>query len=106
VNERLNKLKVQTDSLISDTTLQELVMQSFFMKPNQIARQLLVEYWDSPLHFRGYVFDGKKILVYDIKVNDVFYLSFSEANNSYYLIIKNRAYYLFPDKQFHNLGIE
>ena len=106
VSERLAKLKVQTDSLISDTTLEELVRQSFFKQPNQIPRQLLVEFWDSPLHFRGYVFDGKKLLVYDIKPNDAFYLSYSEEINSYYLIVQNRAYFLFPDKQFHKLAEE
>ena len=106
VSERLAKLMVQTDSLLSDTTLEELVRQSFFKQPSQIPRQLLVEYWDSPLHFRGYVFDGKKLLVYDIKPQESFYLSYSEDINSYYLIVQNRAYFLFPDKQFHKLAEE
>ena len=106
VSERLAKLKVQTDSLLSDTTLEELVRQSFFKQPSQIPRQLLVEYWDSPLHFRGYVFDGKKLLVYDIKAAEQFYLSFSEEINSYYLIVQNRAYFLFPDNHFHKLAEE
>lgn len=106
VSERLAKLKVQTDSLLSDTTLEELVRQSFFKQPSQIPRQLLVEYWDSPLHFRGYVFDGKKLLVYDIKSGEQFYLSYSEEINSYYLIVQNSAYFLFPDNHFHKLAEE
>lgn len=107
MSERLAKLKVQTDSLISDTTLEELVRQSFFKQPNQIPRQLLVEFWDSPLHFRGYVFDGKNFWFMILNpMVDAFYLSYSEEINSYYLIVQNRAYFLFPDKQFHKLAEE
>ncbi|MFY8189342.1 MAG: hypothetical protein ACOVK9_00135, partial [Bacteroidia bacterium] len=59
---------------------------------------------DSPIHIRGYLFNGKKILVYGLDPNEIIYLTYSEKNKSYYLIINKQAYYLFSNGMFQKLA--
>ncbi|MCG9881487.1 MAG: hypothetical protein MH472_12890 [Bacteroidia bacterium] len=104
LNERLRTLKTVTDSLLADSTLEDLARQSFFHNPHLITRQLLVEYWDSPIHIRGYLYTGKKLLVYGIDPEEEIYLTYSEKNKSYYLILHKQAFYLFPNNRFQKLA--
>jgi hypothetical protein len=104
LNERIKQLHGGIDTLQTDTSLEELARQSFFANPHLIPRQLLVEYWDSPIHIRGYLFNGKKILVYGLDPNEIIYLTYSEKNKSYYLIINKQAYYLFSNGMFQKLA--
>ena len=104
LSERINLLKNGIDTLQTDTTLEELARISFFSNPHLIARQLLVEYWDSPIHIRGYIFNGKKILLYGLDATANIYLTYSEVNKSYTIIINKQAYYLFPNGMFQKLA--
>jgi hypothetical protein len=105
LNERIKQLREGLDTLHVDSSLEELVRQSFFENPHLITRQLLVEYWDSPIHVRGYLFNGKKLLLYGIDLNETIYLTYSLKNRSYYLIIDNQSYYIFPNGLFQKLAL-
>lgn len=105
LNERIKQLREGLDTLHVDSSLEEMVRQSFFENPHLITRQLLVEYWDSPIHIRGYLFNGKKLLLYGLDLNETIYLTYSLKNRSYYLIIDNQSYYIFPNGLFQKLAI-
>ncbi|OYU95012.1 MAG: hypothetical protein CFE21_11935 [Bacteroidetes bacterium B1(2017)] len=104
--ERTKALRVQTDSLLDDSTLNLLVVKSLFKAPQSISHQLLVEFWESPIHFRGYLFDGKKLLIYGFDSKVPMYLSRNEQNNTYHVFLLNKEFHLFPDSQFHKLAEE
>lgn len=104
LNERITALKNATDTLMADTTLEDLARQSFFHNPHLIKRQLLIEYWDSPIHIRGYLFTGKKLLLYGIDTDEEIYLTYSEKSKSYNLILHKQAFYLFPNNHFQKLA--
>jgi hypothetical protein len=106
LNERIKLMRDGLDTLHVDSTLEEVVRRSFFENPHLINRQLLVEYWDSPIHVRGYLFNGKKLLLYGLDLSETIYLTYSFKNRSYYLIIDNQAYFLFPDGLFQKLALQ
>ena len=106
LNDRIRLMRDGLDTLHVDSTLEEVVRRSFFEYPHLITRQLLVEYWDSPIHVRGYLFNGKKLLLYGLDLSETIYLTYSFKNRSYYLIIDNQAYFLFPDGLFQKLALQ
>jgi hypothetical protein len=104
--ERRNALRVKTDSLLDDSTINLLVLKGFFKNASQISRQLLVEFWASPIHFRGYLFNGKKLLIYGFEPNSTVFLNYNSGNETYHIFILNKEFHLFPDNQFHKLVLE
>lgn len=106
LNDRIKLLRDGLDTMHVDSTIEEVVRRSFFENPHLITRQLLVEYWDSPIHVRGYLFNGKKLLLYGLDLSETIYLTYSLKNRSYYLIIDNQAYFLFPDGLFQKLALQ
>jgi hypothetical protein len=104
--ESRNAMRIKTDSLLDDSTINVLVMKGFFKNASLISRQLLVEFWGSPIHFRGYLFNGKKLVIYGFDPNSPVYLSYMSENNTYHIYIGNKEFHLFPDSQFHKLVFE
>ena len=104
IDSKLGKLRVQTDSLFVDSLLEVLVIKEILKSEIPLKRQLLVEYWDSELHFRGYVFDGKKLLLYDIDKLLGLVLTYDGQGKVYHLYINFREYHLFNDGKLHKLG--
>ncbi|MCF8253133.1 MAG: hypothetical protein K9I36_05770 [Bacteroidia bacterium] len=96
-------LNIETDSLLDDSSITALVVKSLYRNVKSIPRQLLVEFWGSPIHFRGYLFNGKKLMLYGIDPKAPIYLSYGEVNNTYHLILRNKEYHLFPDNEFHKI---
>lgn len=103
INERMAAL---TDSTTSDTALLVPVLKGFFKGNAALPRQLLVEFWSSPIHFKGYLFNGKKLLLYEVDPTDAVFLSCAENNTNYHLFINGREYHLFADHQLHQLSEE
>lgn len=104
VDSKLGKLRVQTDSLFVDSLLEVLAIKEILKSEIPLKRQLLVEYWDSELHFRGYIFDGKKLLLYDLDKLLGLVLTYDEQGKVYHLYINFREYHLFNDGKLHKLG--
>lgn len=102
--QRLGKLKVQTDSLFEDSVLEVLAIKEILKADFPLKRQLLVEYWDSDLHFRGYIFDGKKLLLYDMDKLPGIVLTFDASSKVYHLYLDFKEYHLFDDGRLHKLG--
>lgn len=106
ITERRDAMRIKTDSLLDDSTINVLVMKGFFKNPSLLFRQLLVEFWASPIHFRGYLFNGKKLLIYGFEPISPLYLSYLSENNTYHIFIGSKEFHLFPDNQFHKLALE
>jgi hypothetical protein len=106
ITERRDAMRIKTDSLLDDSTINILVMKGFFKNPWLLSRQLLVEFWASPIHFRGYLFNGKKLLIYGFDPIAPLYLSYLSENNTYHIFIGSKEFHLFPDNQFHKLVLE
>jgi hypothetical protein len=104
VDSKLGKLRVQTDSLFVDSLLEVLAIKEILKSEIPLKRQLLVEFWDSELHFRGYIFDGKKLLLYDLDKLLGLVLTYDEQGKVYHLYINFREYHLFNDGKLHKLG--
>ncbi len=104
IDSKLGKLRVQTDSLFADSLLEILAIKEILKSEIPLKRQLLVEYWDSELHFRGYIFDGKKLLLYDMDKLPGLVLTFDSQNKVYHLYINFMEYHLFDDGKLHKLG--
>ncbi len=104
IDVKLGKLRIQTDSLFSDSVLEVLAIKEILKAEPALKRQLLIEYWDSELHFRGYIFDGKKLLLYDMDKLPGLVLTYDGRNKVYHLYVNFREYHLFNDGNLHKLG--
>ncbi|MBC7384350.1 MAG: hypothetical protein H7296_15395 [Bacteroidia bacterium] len=104
--ERIVALNMQTDSILDDSSLQMLAFKSLYGKPKASQKQLFVEYWKSPIHFRGYRFSGKKLLLFGFETDAPLFFSFDEPAGTYYLFMMDKAYSLFSDNQFHKISKE
>lgn len=103
MEERRASLNMQTDSILDDSSIQMLVFKSLYRKNNLLQKQLFVEYWKSPIHFRGYRFSGKKLLLFGFEASDPLYFTYDEAGTNFHLFLLNKEFHLFPDNQFHKI---
>lgn len=87
------------DSLPSDTA-------AAGGKPKPVGKQLLVEFWDSPIHFNGYLFSGKKLLIYGVEPQTPLYITVSGSPENFHLVLHNKEFQLYSDSQFHKLAEE
>jgi hypothetical protein len=75
-----------SDTITADTMHSEL-------------QTLFVEFWESPVHYRGYQFSGKKLILYG--VDDAHSISVYFMNDHYILRIRKENYFLQSDHTFH-----
>lgn len=66
---RYRLYRTEIDSTLSDSSISGLIMRNVAKYPEKSARQqtVFVEFWQSPIHYKGYRFNGKKLLVYGLK---------------------------------------
>ena len=69
-----------------------VVEKRISIKPESVSRVITVERWLSPVNYRGYKFNRKKLMLYgvdpEMPIHIYFYL------NEYYLSLHDRIYYL------------
>lgn len=104
IQKKMNELKTQSANELADSILALMIVKSSFKTLGIPKRQLLVEFWDSPLHFRGYLFNGKKLVLYDLGFADELVLVFDEQTNVYHLYFGDHEYHLFADEHIHQLA--
>ena len=102
-HERFTTLKIQTDSILDDSSVQMLAFKSLYGKPKVSQKQLFVEYWKSPIHFNGYKFSGKKLLLFGFETIDPLFFTYDEQGNNYHLFLMNKEFHLYSDNQFHKI---
>ena len=104
IDEWVSKLRIQTDSAFSDSVMTLLSIKEILKNESALKRQLLVEFWDSELHFRGYIFDGKKLILYDMDKLPGIALTYEANLKVYHLYVASREYHIFDDGRLHALG--
>ncbi|MBU3663751.1 MAG: hypothetical protein FGM41_11230 [Bacteroidetes bacterium] len=104
ITKKVEELKTQTENIWGDSALELMLLKSAFKTLGLPKRQLLVEFWDSPLHFRGYLFNGKKLVLYDLEYADELVLVFDEQAKVYHLYFGDHEYHLFADEHIHQLA--
>jgi hypothetical protein len=104
IQKKMNELKTQSANEVADSILALMIVKASFKTLGIPKRQLLVEFWDSPLHFRGYLFNGKKLVLYDLGFADELVLVFDEQAKVYHLYFGDHEYHLFADEHIHQLA--
>lgn len=104
IQKKINELKAESENIMVDSVLEQMIVKTSFKTLGIPKRQLLVEFWDSPLHFRGYIFNGKKLVLYDLEYADELVLVFDDQANVYHLHFGEREYHLFADEHLHQLA--
>jgi hypothetical protein len=104
IQKKMNELKTQSPNEVADSILALMIVKASFKTLGIPKRQLLVEFWDSPLHFRGYLFNGKKLVLYDLGFADELVLVFDEQAKVYHLYFGDHEYHLFADEHIHQLA--
>ncbi|MCF8429288.1 MAG: hypothetical protein K9G64_04075 [Bacteroidia bacterium] len=96
--EKYKLIKTSTDSILEDSLVTKLTLQSLSKQSNNI-KPLFVEFWQSLVGFSGYQFTGKKLIIYGIqKPFDVFIL---KQNTNFILHTKWSETALEPDNLLH-----
>jgi hypothetical protein len=97
---RLKTIKNETDSMIVDSMIQQLAIKSV-SRNAQLSKPLTVyvEFWNSPLNFRGYKFNGKKLVVYGINTPYEIYLL--HDSDEFTLRTNTSELELISDNNFH-----
>jgi len=104
IQKKMNELKTQSANEVADSILALMIVKASFKTLGIPKRQLLVEFWDSPLHFRGYLFNGKKLVLYYLGFADELVLVFDEQAKVYHLYFGDHEYHLFADEHIHQLA--
>jgi hypothetical protein len=67
-HQRVQAIRTETDSVLNDSAVQSLAMRSTVRNPDRAkAAIVFVEFWKSPVNFKGYRFTGKKLTIYGIQ---------------------------------------
>ena len=104
IQKKMNELKTQSANEVADSILALMIVKASFKTLGIPKRQLLVEFWYSPLHFRGYLFNGKKLVLYYLGFADELVLVFDEQAKVYHLYFGDHEYHLFADEHIHQLA--
>ena len=99
---RYKAIKNETDSMIVDSLMDMLAAKSAGRNTQQSKPLMIyVEFWRSPINFRGYKFNGKKLMIYGIpSPYEIFLLKDNEdiilrTNRSEATIIKDNEFHKF-----------
>jgi len=97
---RFKTIKNQTDSIIADSLVQNLAAKSSARNAQQSKPVMIfVEFWKSPVNFRGYKFNGKKLVLYGIPSPYEIYLLRSE--DDFIIRTPKNEFELTRDNNYH-----
>jgi hypothetical protein len=68
------------------------------LKPKSKTNQLFVEFWQSPVGYKGYLFTGKKLIVYGVEYPFDIYIY--KENNEIHAMLPNGTIDLVPQPNF------
>lgn len=97
---RYRVIRSETDSMITDSLLQMLAAKSVGRNA-QLAKPVTVyvEFWRSPVNFRGYKFNGKKLVIYGVPAPYEIYLL--QDADGFVLRTTRHEFTLIQDNSFH-----
>lgn len=86
-------IQVQFPELIDERdSVLAVIEERMTLTPDQVSKQIVVEKWYSPVNYRGYKFNRKKLMIYGLEkaapVDVYFYLG------EYYFSVHKKVYYL------------
>jgi hypothetical protein len=97
---RFKTIKDETDSMIVDSMMQILAAKSAGRNA-QLSKPMMVyvEFWKSPVNYKGYKFNGKKLVIYGISSPYEIYL-LRDDDDFIFRTTKNE-FVLIKDNNFH-----
>lgn len=105
-NDLLESVSYEVDSVLSDSTMMLRSVLLLSKKKQLKVQPLLVEYWQSAYPFKGYVFDGSKLMLYGLPTQTIFYLLFDEEKAIYFIIQNARIFQLTQNKHLQRIPIQ
>lgn len=99
-DQRYRSIKSETDSIIVDSMLDILTAKSVRRNLQQSKPKIIyAEFWRSPVNFKGYKFNGKKLIIYGI--NYPFEIYLLRDNDEFILRMPHNEFMLTNDNNFH-----
>jgi hypothetical protein len=86
-----------------DTNEQYLKSKLSIQETNETNKDILTEFWQSPLNYKGYKFNKKKLVLYGFTSFDLISIYF--FNENYYLKINSIPYLLKPTEEYVSFAI-
>lgn len=74
-----------------DSTL-SVIEKRIALQPEEVSQKMVVERWISPVNYRGYKFNRKKLMLYGVGRNDIVHLFY--YLDGYYFSLANHIYFL------------
>ncbi len=74
-----------------DSTL-NVIEKRIALHPDEVSEKMVVERWISPVNYRGYKFNRKKLMLYGIDKNDTVHIYY--YLDAYYFSLRNQIYAL------------
>ena len=97
---KFKSIKSVTDSILVDSLMEILAAKSVGRNSQQQKPLLIyVEFWRSPINFKGYKFNGKKLILYGINFPYEIYLL--RDNDDFILRSTHNEFVLTRDNNFH-----
>ncbi len=97
---RYKTIKSETDSILVDSMMEILAAKSAGRNAHQSKPLMVyVEFWRSPINFKGYKFNGKKLILYGINFPYEIYLL--RDSDEFILRSTHNEFVLTRDNNFH-----
>lgn len=74
-----------------DSTL-SVIEKRIALHPDEVSQRMVVERWISPVNYRGYKFNRKKLMLYGVDKNDLVHIYY--YLDGYYFSLRNHIYSL------------
>ncbi len=105
-DEKIKALSNATDSVLTDSAIFVLTQKSIQRRTNSKSKPLFVEFWQSPVKFTGYRYNGRKLIIYGIDPNYNLMFLYNDLSSTHSLIYKQVLLPLISDQQFHKLNFK
>jgi hypothetical protein len=105
-DEKIKALSTATDSVLTDSAIFVLTQKSIQRRSNSKSKPLFVEFWQSPVKFTGYSYNGRKLIIYGLDPNYNLMFLYNDLSSTHSLIYKQVLLPLISDQQFHKLNFK
>jgi hypothetical protein len=105
-DEKIKALSNATDSVLTDSAIFVLTQKSILRRTNTKSKPLFVEFWQSPVKFIGYRYNGRKLIVYGLNPEEYIMFLYNDLSATHSMVYKQIILPLISDQQFHKLNFK